>query len=293
MSETTGIIGLGRMGMAAAKKYIKEGYKVAGYARRPEVVKEFSNAGGIVVRNGREVAERSGKVIIYVLNDQQVIEVITGPNGILEGCHKDTRVICMSTIDKDNLEWVAGQCAKKNVGFVDCPVTGGPARIEAGTLTLIVSTTKELLEECRPVLEVQGKINYVAEKPGLAQLVKHCNQLLVATTLAATIEVITLAKKQGLDPQLVCKVVGSGIAGSDWFRLITSNILDNTPAIGGLGQMCKDIGLVINDSRRVRTPLIVASAAYQYYLSALSLGMENAEVHELIKVLETMTDPRN
>jgi len=293
MSETTGIIGLGRMGMAAAKKYIKEGYKVAGYARRPEVVKEFSNAGGSVVRNGREVAERSGKVIIYVLNDQQVIEVITGPNGVLEGCHKDTRVICMSTIDKDNLEWVAGQCAKKNVGFVDCPVTGGPARIEAGTLTLIVSTTKELLEECRPVLEVQGKINYVAEKPGLAQLVKHCNQLLVATTLAATIEVITLAKKQGLDPQLVCKVVGSGIAGSDWFRLITSNILDNTPAIGGLGQMCKDIGLVINDSRRVRTPFIVASAAYQYYLSALSLGMENAEVHELIKVLETMTDPRN
>src|SRR5512136_546110 len=293
MSEAIGIIGLGRMGMVAAKKYIKQGYKVVGYARRPEAIKEFSDAGGIVVRNGREVAERSGKVIIYVLNDQQVIEVITGPNGVLEGCHKFTSVICMSTINKDNLEWVAGQCAKKNVGFVDCPVTGGPARIEAGTLTLIVSTTKELLEECRPVLEVQGKINYVAEKPGLAQLVKHCNQLLVATTLAATIEVITLAKKQGLDPQLVCKVVGSGIAGSDGFRLITANILDNTPAIGGLGQMCKDIGVVINDGRRGRTPLIVASAAYQYFLSALSLGMENAEVHELIKVLETMTNPKN
>jgi 3-hydroxyisobutyrate dehydrogenase-like beta-hydroxyacid dehydrogenase len=292
MSETIGIIGLGRMGMSAARKYVKEGYKVAGYARRPEVVKEFSDAGGIVVRNGREVAERSGKVIVYVLNDQQVIEVITGPNGILEGCQKDTRVICMSTIDKDNLEWVAGQCAKKNVGFVDCPVTGGPPRIEAGTLTIIAAGDKELLEECRPVLEVQGKITYIGERPGLAQLVKHCNQLLVATTLAATIEVITLAKKQGLDPRLVCKVVGSGISGSDWFRLITSSILDNTPAVGGLGQMCKDIGLVINDSRRVRTPLIVASAAYQYYLTALSLGMENAEVHELIKVLETMTDPK-
>src|SRR5512139_2534867 len=114
MSETIGIIGLGRMGMAAAKKYIKEGYNVVGYARRPEVIKEFSDAGGMVVKNGREVAERSGKVIIYVLNDQQVIEVITGPNGVLERCHKDTRVICMSTIDKDNLEWVAEQCAKKN-----------------------------------------------------------------------------------------------------------------------------------------------------------------------------------
>jgi 2-hydroxy-3-oxopropionate reductase len=280
------------MGMVAAKKYIKEDYQVVGYARRPEVIKEFSDAGGIVVRNGREVAERSGKVIIYVLNDQQVIEVTTGPNGVLEGCHKETKVICMSTIDKENLEWVAEQCAAKGVGFIDAPVTGGPPRIEAGTLTIITAGDKELVEKCRALLEVQGKITYVGEKPGLAQLVKHCNQLLVATTLASTIEVIILAKRQGLDPRLVCKVVGSGIAGSDWFRLITSNILDNTPAIGGLGQMCKDIGLVINDSRRVRTPLIVASAAYQYFLSALSLGMENAEVHELIKVLETMTSPK-
>jgi 3-hydroxyisobutyrate dehydrogenase-like beta-hydroxyacid dehydrogenase len=292
MPEAIGIIGLGRMGMVAAKKYIKEGYKVAGYARRPEVIKEFSNAGGMVVRNGREVAERSGKVIVYVLNDQQVIEVVTGPNGILEGYHKDTKVICMSTIDKENLEWLAEQCGIKGVGFMDAPVTGGPARVEAGTLTIIAAAPKDLLEQCRSALEVQGKITYVGEKPGLGQAVKHCNQLLVATTLAATIEVITLARKGGLDPRLVCQVVGSGIAGSDWFRLITSSILDNTPAVGGLGQMCKDIGLVINDSRRVRTPLIVASAAYQYYLSALSLGMENAEVHELIEVLETMTNPK-
>jgi 3-hydroxyisobutyrate dehydrogenase-like beta-hydroxyacid dehydrogenase len=292
MSETIGIIGLGRMGMAAAKKYIKEGYKVFGYARRPEVIQEFTKAGGMAQRNSREVAEKVGKVIVYVLNDQQVIDVVTGADGILKGSHKDTRVICMSTIDKDNLEWVADQCSINGVGFIDAPVTGGPPRIEAGTLTIIAAGDKELIEKCRALLEVQGKITYVGEKPGLAQLVKHCNQLLVATTLAAAIEIITLARKQGLDPRLVCKVVGSGISGSDWFRLITSNILDNTPAIGGLGQMCKDIGLVINDSRRVRTPLIVASAAYQYFLSALSLGMENAEVHELIKVLETMTNPK-
>jgi 2-hydroxy-3-oxopropionate reductase len=279
------------MGMVAAKKYIKEGYKVVGYARRSEVIQEFTKAGGIAAKNSREVAEQSGKVIVYVLNDQQVIDVVTGPDGILQGCHKDTRVICMSTIDKDNLEWVADQCAKKAVGFVDCPVTGGPPRIQAGTLTIIAAGDKGLIEKCRALLEVQGKITYVGERPGLAQLVKHCNQLLVATTLAATIEVITLAKKQRLDPMLVCKVVGSGIAGSDWFRLISSNILENTPAIGGLGQMCKDIGLVINDSRRIRTPLIVASAANQYFLAALSLGMENAEVHEVIKVLEKWTNP--
>jgi len=292
MSETIGIIGLGRMGMAAATKYIKEGYQVAGYARRPEVVKEFTGAGGMALKSSREVAEKSGKVIVYVLNDEQVMEVVTGPDGILKGCHRDTRVICMSTIDKENLEWLAEQCAMKGVGLLDAPVTGGPARVKAGTLTIIVGAPRELLEECRAVLEVQGKITYVGEKPGLGQAVKHCNQLLVATTLAATAEVITLARKGGLDLRLVCEVMGSGIAGSDWFRLLTSSILDNAPAPGGLGQMCKDIGLVMNDSRRLRAPLIVTSAAYQYFVAALSLGMENAEVHELIKVLEIMTSPK-
>ena len=291
MSETIGIIGLGRMGMPAAKKYIKEGYQVVGYARRPEVIEEFTLFGGTALKNSKEVAEKAGKVIVYVLNDQQVIEVVTGSDGILEGCHKDTRVICMATIDKENLEWVAGECAKKQVGLLDCPVTGGPARVEAGTLTLIVAAPKGLLEECRAILEVQGQITYVAETPGMGQAVKHCNQLLVATTLAATAEVITLARKSGLDTRLVCQVIGNGICGSDYFRLVASAILDDTPSPGGLGQMCKDIGLVINDSRRVQVPLVVASATSQYFLSALSLGMENADSSELIKVLEKMTNP--
>ncbi len=290
MAETIGIIGLGRMGMEAAKKYIAQGYSVAGYARRPEVIKEFTDAGGVALKNSREVAEKSGKVIVYVLNDQQVIDVVAGPEGILQGCHAGTRVICMSTIDKDNLEMLAEKCAEKKVGFIDCPVTGGPARVKAGTLTLIVAGAKALVEECRALLEVQGKITYIGEEPGLGQAVKHCNQLLVATTLAATIEIITLARKGGLDPRQVCEVVGSGICGSNWFKLLTASILDNAPAVGGLGQMCKDIGLVINDGRRLRTPLLVASAAQQYYLAALSLGLENAEVHELIRVIETMTN---
>jgi len=291
MSETIGIIGLGRMGLSAAKKYIREGYKVVGYDRRPEVVEEFKSVGGIAVGNCMEVAKMAGTVIIYVLNDQQVIDVVTGANGILEGCHRQTKVICMSTIDIANTEWVAEQCTRRNVGFVDCPVTGGPARVESGTLTLIAAAPQDVLEACWPVLEVQGQITYVGEKPGLGQAVKHCNQLLVGTTLAATAEVITLAKKGGLDPRLVCQVVGNGICGSDYFRRVASSILDNTPSPGGLGQMCKDVGLVINDGRRVQVPLMVASAAYQYFLAALSLGMEDADSSELIKVLEKMTYP--
>jgi len=109
------------MGREAAIKYIAEGYNVVGCARRPEVIREFTAAGGIAVKNSREVAEKSEIVIVYVLNDQQVIDVVTGPDGILDGCHKSTRVICMSTIDKDNLEWLAEKMCRKKGRFCGLP----------------------------------------------------------------------------------------------------------------------------------------------------------------------------
>jgi len=286
MKETLGIIGLGRMGMAAARKYIQAGYSVVGYARRKEVIDEFTALGGKAVRNCKEVALEAGKVIIYVLNDQQVIEVIIGENGILEGVHEGSGVICMATIDVENLRMVAKRCAEQSVPFLDCPVTGGPQRIQAGTLTIITAGKEDFVEACRAILELQGRIVYVGKEPGLAQSVKHCNQLLVGTTQAVTMEVITLARRQGLDPKLVCDVVGSGVAGSDYFRMLAACILENKPSMGGLGQMCKDMGLVMNDSRRAKVPLVVGSAAYQYYLAALSLGMESAETSDLIHVVD-------
>ena len=108
---------------------------------------------------------------------------------------------------------VAERCAEKSVGFIDCPVTGGPQRIVAGTLTLIAAGAKKFIEECRDILEIQGNIVFIGDTPGLGQAVKHCNQLLVGTTQAAAMEVITLARKSGLDPRLVCDVVGSGVGG--------------------------------------------------------------------------------
>jgi 3-hydroxyisobutyrate dehydrogenase-like beta-hydroxyacid dehydrogenase len=291
MTRKIGIVGLGRVGMPAAKKFLKNGYEVVGYARRPEVVEEFRAAGGYVVDNPKEVAQEVETVVILVLNDQQVIEVVTGPKGVLEGFEKGSVVICMSTINRNNLEWVTQQCADKGVELVDCPFTGGPARVETSSLTLIVAAPSNLVEKCRPVLELLGNINHVGETQGMGQSVKHCNQLVVAVTHAAVMEAILLAKKLGLDPHMVCEIIGSGIAGSDYFRLLSKGVLDKTPSPGGLGQMAKDIGIVANTACQLKLPLYVATAAYQYFMAAEALGMQNLEGSDLMRVVERITEP--
>jgi 3-hydroxyisobutyrate dehydrogenase-like beta-hydroxyacid dehydrogenase len=288
MSKRIGIIGLGRCGLPAAERFLNDGYQVLGCDRRSEVIAKFEAMGGTHVENPAQVARSTETVIVIVLNDEQVIEVVTGQDGVLEGASSGSTVICMSTINRGNLEWVADTCAHRKVRFVDCPFTGGPGRVKAGTLTLIAAAPPEVLEDVRPTLEVVGQITVVGGRPGMGQAIKHCNQLLVTTIHAATIELITLAEKTGADPKVVCDVVGSGVGGSDYFRLLSKAILENTASPAAMGTLWKDVNIAVTSAREHNLPLLVLTSASQYFNMAISQGMAEEGSARLIDAMRKM-----
>ena len=291
MFKTIGIVGLGRMGLPVGKLLIRKGYTVVGYDRQKVPLDEFVASGGNGASDVKTVAEKAKTIIVFVLNDEQVKAVVVGKNGLLAGAGEGTCIVCMSTIRKAQVEWVAEHCAKKNVAFVDCPCTGGPARADNGTLSLIAAGKKDTLDRCRSILENLGTIVHVGEVPGMGQGVKHCNQLLVSATHAAVMEVILMARRAGLDERQVCEVIGSGVAGSDYFKLLSTSVIDKTAAPCGMGLMCKDSNIVVDSGRAMKLPLLVAGAANQYFLAAESLGLEYEESSELMKVVERFSQP--
>lgn len=291
MTETIGILGLGRMGLPAGKLLMRKGYTVVGYDPDKVPLDEFVSSGGKAVSDVKTVAERAETIIVFVLNDEQVNAVMAGKDGLLAGVNENACIICMSTIRQAQVEWAAEQCMKKNVAFLDCPCTGGPPRAANGSLTLIAAGKKKTLDRCRPILENLGAIVHVGEIPGMGQAVKHCNQLLVSATHAAVMEVILMAKRAGLDERQVCEVIGSGVAGSDYFKLLSSSVLDKTAAPCGMAMMCKDSNIVMDSGRSMKLPLLVAGAANQYFLAAESLGLENEQSSELMKVVERFSQP--
>ena len=286
MSQSLGIIGLGRVGLPAAMAWLSNGYKVCGCDPNPATLKEFASAGGVPVAAPREVARRSKVIIVLVLDDEQVNEVFSGKDGILKEENPGAIAICMSTITREKVVSIAGLCERKKIGFIDCPFTGGPARIPSGNLTLIAAGPAGLLASVKSTLEVIGKILHAGDQPGQGQAVKHCNQLLVGATHAATMEVITLARRLGLDPSLVRSVIADGIAGSDYFRLLSESVLKKTPSPGRLGQMCKDMDIVARTAEAAGVDAWVASAANKYFAEAKKQGMSDREGADLIEIVE-------
>ena len=289
MKKNIGIIGLGRTGMPAAIAYLSKGYEVYGYDKRQEVLTDFKKHGGVAMSNPGEVARLSDIILVLVLKDDQVKDVFTADHGILSGIKKGSIVISMSTINRSNLEAMAELCSEKGIEIVDCPFTGGPSRITDGSLNLIVAASDEVLNKVTKVLEVIGRVVHVGKIPGMGQSVKHCNQLLVGVTHAATMEVITLARKMGLDPVVVNEVIAGGIAGSDYFRLLSESVLKKKPSPGGLGQMCKDISIVVNTVRKVNMPAYVVTAASKYFSAAEDMDMLDREGADLIEVVESIS----
>jgi 3-hydroxyisobutyrate dehydrogenase-like beta-hydroxyacid dehydrogenase len=284
-AKSIGIIGLGRVGMPVASAYLQAGYKVYGIDVDARRKSRFEAIGGELKLTPAAVADTVGTLLLMVLNDDQALEVVNGEYGVLSSHNSDLTLICMSTINRSSLEEIARKCRDQGIRFIDCPFTGGPARIPEGRLTLITAGNSEDIEAARPVLSCIGSINVVGDTPGLGQAVKHCNQLLVGATHAATMEVIALSRRLDLDAEQVCKVVGEGIAGSDYFRLLSEAVLKGTPSPGGLGQMCKDVAIVKNTTDAVALPALVISAAADYFRQAENSGMQLQEGAALIEVV--------
>ena len=293
MSITIGILGLGRVGIPVAEAYVNAGYDVVGYDIRPEQVSALVKVRGTPARSPSDVARVADVIVVTVLNDDQALQATTGENGILAGIKKGAVVICMSTITQNAIKSIWMKFQEKDIEFIDCPFTGGPSRVATHSLTLIASGKTEVIEKMRPVLEIIGTIIPAGDTPGMGQAIKHCNQLLVGVTHAATMEVIALAKKMDLDPALVAHVVGSGIAGSDYFRLLAESVISKKPSPGGLGQMSKDMSIVRDTLAAVGFDASLALAAAKYFSTASKQGMDSGEGADLIRVVEELGLQKN
>jgi 3-hydroxyisobutyrate dehydrogenase len=198
---TIGIVGLGRMGNGMAQSLLREGFNVFG-TDIGEAQRQAAKAIGVnVVTDIKALCAESSVIILSLPMAKHVQAVIKGKDGIIDHAQPHTLIIDTSTSEPEVTRALSTELDQLGHQLLDCPVSGGPAGAEAGTMVMLVGGERSALERAQLYLDaLSSKVVYMG-KSGNGHAAKLINNLLCAAHLVTTAEAVALGTKAGLNPE--------------------------------------------------------------------------------------------
>ncbi len=284
-----GFIGLGIMGKPMAKNLLKAGHKLVVYDIVAPAVKEVVAAGAEEGKSAKGVAEQCPLIIIMVPNSPHVKAAVLGPNGVIEGAKPGSLVVDMSSIDPTVSKEVGAELAKKNIRFVDAPVSGGEPKAIDGTLSIMCGGKKADFDEAFPILKNMGASVVLCGEIGAGNVTKLANQIVVALNIAALSEAMVLATKAGVDPQLVFDAIKGGLAGSTVMNAKAPMMLDRNIKPGfRINLHIKDLANALDAGRANGVPLPLTAQAMEIMQALKVDGMGDADHSAIVRFYEKL-----
>ena len=289
MPNTIGFIGLGIMGRPMAHNLRKAGFPLIVHNRHQEVTDELMAAGATSYTRPREIAAACDVLITMLPTSAHVEDVLLGPDGVSEGARKGLIVIDMSTISPLITITVATRLTEQGVIMLDAPVSGGDKGAIEGTLSIMVGGDEDAFQRCLPIFQALGKTIVHVGESGAGQVVKACNQVVVALTYEAVSEALVLGSKAGVDPAKILQVLGGGLAASRVLELRGATMLahDFTPG-GRVSLHHKDLGIALETGRRYGVPLPVTAIVDQMFAALEAKGLAGLDHSALLLHLEEL-----
>ena len=293
MSNTIGFIGLGIMGRPMAHNLLRAGFPLVVHNRHQEVTDELIAVGATSGTRPREIAASCDVLITMLPGSSQVEEVLIGPDGVIEGAHTGLIVIDMSTISPVVTGMLATRLAEHDVIMLDAPVSGGDKGAIEGTLSIMVGGDEDAFKQCLPIFQALGKTIVRVGESGAGQVVKACNQIVVALVYEAVSEALVLGSKVGVDPAKILQVLSGGLAANRVMELRGATMLahDFTPG-GRISLHHKDLGIALETGRRYGVPLPVTAVVDQMFASLEVKGMGDLDHSALLLYLEELAAHR-
>jgi 3-hydroxyisobutyrate dehydrogenase-like beta-hydroxyacid dehydrogenase len=262
--DELGFVGLGRMGGPMVGRLLDAGHRVTVFDTREAAVRLLAERGAVPAGSAAEVASAAEIVMTSLPTPDVLHQVALGDTGAVHGSRVKT-LVDLSTTGPGTATRVAQGLAARGIQWVDAPVSGGVKGAREGTLAVMVSCPRATLEAIQPILATFGKVFFVGEKPGLAQVAKLGNNLLAAAALVISSEALAMGVKAGLDPKVMIEIINAGSgrnsATQDKFPRA---ILPGTFDFGfTTGLSYKDVRLCVDEAEALGVPMVLGAVVRQ------------------------------
>ena len=287
MGKNIAYLGLGVMGGPMARHLAAAGHTLTVYNRTAEKAVAWVAAhGGRAAPTPAAAATGADVVIACVGADADLEAVTLGPDGAFAAMAPGALFIDHTTVSAAIARRLATEGETRGLHVVDAPVSGGQAGAENGKLTIMVGGSEAAFAAAEPVMQAYAQRIGHMGPAGSGQLTKMVNQLCIAGILQGLSEGLALGLKAGLDMDAVVDVISKGAAQS-WqmdnrAKTMTRGQFDFGFAVDW---MRKDLGLALDEARRLGVPLPMGALVDQFYADVQSMGGARQDTSSLIRRL--------
>jgi 2-hydroxy-3-oxopropionate reductase len=278
------VVGIGLMGAPMARQLLAAGHEVVVFNRSLAKAAALEPAGARVIATLNELA---GSVNDVVLALPAGAEVRAALDVLVEHLQPGSIVVDTSTIAPHESRENYARCASRGIEYVDAPVSGGPAAVEAGTLSVMAGGNDSALDRATVLTQAFAGRFVRCGASGAGSVAKACNQLVVATTIEVVAEALVLAQAAGVDPSLVREALLGGFASSRILELHGARMLEANYVPGGKARLqLKDIDIIRELAASVGVPLDAFGAAAARFERLVADGGGELDHSAVATVLE-------
>ena len=283
-------IGLGVMGGAIARHIARAGHRLTIYNRSPGRVERWladhPDLDVTVAASPAEAAAGADAVLTCVGNDDDLAEVVLGPQGVFTTLRKGGVFVDHTTVSARIARQVAVEARDKEVHCVDAPMTGSQIGAEKGTLTLMCGGRAEAIEAARPIMECYTSRIVHIGKAGAGQTTKMVNQICIAGIVAGLAEAVRFAQAAHLDTDKVYEAISGGAAQSWQMDNRMKTMVNDEFDFGfAIDWMRKDLGLAMDEGRGLGVSLPITAIVNQLYADVQAMGGGRQDTSALIRRL--------
>ena len=268
-----GVVGVGAMGMGIARTLLAKGFPV--FAR--DIVDGRQQE---ALRHGARRLDGDVDVLVSVVIDAAQTKAV-----IEEHSARAPVFVMCSTIAPADSERFAAVLDAIDVAMLDAPISGGPARAHAGTLSMMAAGRDRAFELAQPVIDaVARKCFRIGPRAGDGSRMKVVNNMLAAANIASACEAMAMASLLGLDLHQAADVIQASSGGSWMFgdRMPRALAADYAPTAASR-VLLKDVGLFVHEARKLGLTAPMAECAQEIFEDAIARGYAEEDDAALLK----------
>jgi 2-hydroxy-3-oxopropionate reductase len=269
---------------------VAAGFDVVGFNRSTPSVDALVAKGGRAASNVVEAVKDADIVATMLPDTPDVVEMLTGENGVFENARPGSLIIDFSTIKADASARLAEQGKGGNFRVLDAPVSGGEQGAIQGTLSIMVGGEADDFDDAKALFDAVGTTVVHVGPAGSGQIVKAANQLIVAGTLGLVAEAIVFLEAYGVKTEPAITVLSGGLAGSTVLSRKAPNMINREFTPGFRVELHdKDMGIVTDAARQAGVAIPLGSLAAQLLGSLKAQGHGGLDHSAMLLVLEQLS----